>query len=85
VVVGPVAGVGEHDLRALLDTGTLERALGRRDDGVGLLEVAALGGDLGGHDDLLLGDCRLGVVSDRGHAEVGVPELPLNHVLRGAP
>jgi hypothetical protein len=45
-----------HDLGALLDAGPLKLALGRGDDRVELLEVAALGGDLGGDDDLLLGD-----------------------------
>jgi hypothetical protein len=48
VVVGPVDGVGEHDLGALLDGGPLKLALGRSDDRVELLEVAVLGGDLGG-------------------------------------
>jgi hypothetical protein len=62
VVVRPVAGVGEHDLWVLLDASPLKLTLGRRDDRVELLEVAALGGDLGGDDDLLLGDGGLGVV-----------------------
>jgi hypothetical protein len=40
----------------MLHAGPLKVPLGRRDDRVELLEVTALGGDLGGDDDLLLGD-----------------------------
>jgi hypothetical protein len=43
VVVRPVVGVGEHNLGALFDVGPLKLALGRGDDRVELLEVAALG------------------------------------------
>jgi hypothetical protein len=62
VAVRPVAGVGDHDPRPVFDPGAFELSLCGRDHRIELLEVDALGGDLGGDHDLLLGCHGLGVV-----------------------
>jgi len=87
----PVAGVGEHDLRRLLDPCLRELAAGRGDHRPELAEVRRGDVDLGGDDDLILGADRLGVVAlhptarrlDVARVQVGEVDLALRRPAGG--